>query len=160
MASTILCVCVCVCLFDKIWIARHFSEHIFENFDHYFSSVKNLTLLKLRFPKKIYWNYPYPWGILSLINQFVIFKPLSYCFEETIGFDVKASFASRSTGFFMDWKLQTEMDNNSIENSCHPSRQNGRISWEKGWCWTHPWKRKCAKKMKTREDMLTIKSSS
>ena len=28
-------------------------------------------------------------------NQFVIFKPLSYCFEETIGFDVKASFASR-----------------------------------------------------------------
>ena len=28
-------------------------------------------------------------------KQFVIFKPLSYCFEETIGFDVKASFASR-----------------------------------------------------------------
>ena len=27
--------------------------------------------------------------------QFVIFKPLSYCFEETIRFDVKASFASR-----------------------------------------------------------------
>ena len=27
--------------------------------------------------------------------QFVIFKPLSYYFEETIGFDVKPSFASR-----------------------------------------------------------------
>ena len=27
--------------------------------------------------------------------QFVIFNPLSYCFEGTIGFDVKASFASR-----------------------------------------------------------------
>ena len=27
--------------------------------------------------------------------QCVIFKPLSYCFEETIGFDVKASFTSR-----------------------------------------------------------------
>ena len=27
--------------------------------------------------------------------QFVIFKPLSYCFEETKGFDVKALFASR-----------------------------------------------------------------
>ena len=27
--------------------------------------------------------------------QFVIFKPLSYCFAETIGFNVKASFASR-----------------------------------------------------------------
>ena len=25
--------------------------------------------------------------------QFVVFKPLSYCFEETIGFDVKALFA-------------------------------------------------------------------
>ena len=29
------------------------------------------------------------------ISQFVIFKPLNYCFEETIGFDVNASFASR-----------------------------------------------------------------
>ena len=28
-------------------------------------------------------------------SLFVIFKPLSYCFEETIGYDVKASFASR-----------------------------------------------------------------
>ena len=27
--------------------------------------------------------------------KFVIFKPLSYCFEETIGFDVKGSFARR-----------------------------------------------------------------
>ena len=27
--------------------------------------------------------------------QFVIFKPLCYCFEETKGFDVKASFTSR-----------------------------------------------------------------
>ena len=28
--------------------------------------------------------------------QFVIFKPLSFCFKETIEFEVKASFASRS----------------------------------------------------------------
>ena len=27
--------------------------------------------------------------------QFVAFKPLRYCFEETIEFDVKTSFASR-----------------------------------------------------------------
>ena len=60
------------------------------------------------------------------LAQFVIFKPLSYCFEETIGFDVKTSFARRpvsrlielgnitrnlkkrlfsSTGPFRDWKL-------------------------------------------------------
>ena len=31
----------------------------------------------------------------SAIVQFVIFNPLSYCFEEIIGFDVKALFASR-----------------------------------------------------------------
>ena len=29
------------------------------------------------------------------IFQFVIFKPLTNCFKETIGFDVKASFVSR-----------------------------------------------------------------
>ena len=38
------------------------------------------------------------WGhfikFLKSTGQFVIFKPLSYCFEETIGFDVKTSFAS------------------------------------------------------------------
>ena len=28
-------------------------------------------------------------------TQFVVFKTLSYCFEETIGFDVKALFAGR-----------------------------------------------------------------
>ena len=31
--------------------------------------------------------------ILSI--QFVILKALSHCFEETIGFDIKTSFASR-----------------------------------------------------------------
>ena len=30
----------------------------------------------------------------TLPSQFVIFKPLSYCFKETIGFDVKVLFAS------------------------------------------------------------------
>ena len=34
-------------------------------------------------------------GISKRIMQFLIFKPLSYCFEETIRFDVKASFSSR-----------------------------------------------------------------
>ena len=34
-------------------------------------------------------------SISQLRFQFVIFKPLNYCFEETIGFDVKESFASR-----------------------------------------------------------------
>ena len=33
--------------------------------------------------------------VTIVVLQFVIFKPLSYCFKETTGFDVKASFASR-----------------------------------------------------------------
>ena len=35
--------------------------------------------------------------------QFVIVKPLSYCFEETIRFDVKASFASRPESRLIRW---------------------------------------------------------
>ena len=37
-----------------------------------------------------------PTSCQLLANQFVMFKPLSFCFEETIGFDVKGSFASCS----------------------------------------------------------------
>ena len=32
-------------------------------------------------------------NVFNKYFQFVIFKPFSYCFKETIGFDVKASFA-------------------------------------------------------------------
>ena len=32
---------------------------------------------------------------MSFIRQFLLFKPLHYCFEETIGFNIKASFESR-----------------------------------------------------------------
>ena len=35
--------------------------------------------------------------------QFVIFKLLSYCFQETTGFDVKASFASRPVSRLIRW---------------------------------------------------------
>ena len=48
-----------------------------------------------RFSNTLYYIFL---GLLTealLEPHFVIFKPLSYCFEETIGFDVKASFASR-----------------------------------------------------------------
>ena len=34
--------------------------------------------------------------IRTLVVQFLIFKPLSYCFEETIRLDIKASFTSWS----------------------------------------------------------------
>ena len=36
-------------------------------------------------------------------NQFVIFEPLSYCFKETIEFDVKASFSSRPVSRLIRW---------------------------------------------------------
>ena len=34
---------------------------------------------------------------------FAIFEPLSYCFKETIGFDVKASFTSRPVSCLIRW---------------------------------------------------------
>ena len=37
------------------------------------------------------------------IVQLVIFKSLSYCFEEAIGFDVKASFVSRPLSRLIRW---------------------------------------------------------
>ena len=33
--------------------------------------------------------------------QFVTFKPLRYCLKETVGLDVKASFASRPVSFLI-----------------------------------------------------------
>ena len=40
---------------------------------------------------------------ISILCQFVIFKPLSYCFKETIGFDVKVWFASRPLSRLIRW---------------------------------------------------------
>ena len=39
--------------------------------------------------------------------QFVIFSPLSYCFEEIIGFDVKASFGSRPVSRLIRWYYES-----------------------------------------------------
>ena len=45
-----------------------------------------------------------PIGIkYKLSSQFVTFKPLVYCFEKTIVFDVKASFASRPRSRLIRW---------------------------------------------------------
>ena len=54
--------------------------------------------------------------------QFVIFRLLSYCFEETIELDVKASFASRPFSRLIRWynkrilRKGTERDFSWIEN--------------------------------------------
>ena len=37
------------------------------------------------------------------MTQFVIFNPLSYCLEETIGFVLKALFASRPVSRLIRW---------------------------------------------------------
>ena len=99
-----------------------------------------MCLLKLPFPfdlensdndeddELILWYGRPTKGIYALFPavttiQFVIFILLSYCFEETRGFDVKTSFPSRlvsrlvrwynkrilrnGSGLFMDWKLET-----------------------------------------------------
>ena len=36
-------------------------------------------------------------------DQFVVFKPLRYCFEETIEFEVKVSFASHPVSRLISW---------------------------------------------------------
>ena len=38
-----------------------------------------------------------------VLVQFVFFKPLIYCFQETIGFDVKVSFGSRPVSRLIRW---------------------------------------------------------
>ena len=40
---------------------------------------------------------------LEHFSQFVILKPLSYCFEEAIRFEVKVSFASRPVSHLIRW---------------------------------------------------------
>ena len=54
------------------------------------SMIGTKTLIGI--PIKVY--SPQPSNLSDALNQFVIFKPLGHCFEETIGFDVKTSFAS------------------------------------------------------------------
>ena len=97
----------------------------------------------------VYSVYPFPdplhvnYSVLRIMRilQFMIFNPLSYCFKETIRFDVKVLFAGRpvsrlirwhnkpvditkefwkkglfnSMRLFMDWKLQT------VYMKCHVS---------------------------------------
>ena len=41
--------------------------------------------------------------VMTVFFQFVIFKPLSYCFEKTIRYDVKASFISRPVSRLIRW---------------------------------------------------------
>ena len=55
----------------------------------YFTEYINISVVYMILKKNIYPN-------VQMFNvQFVVLKPLYYCFEETIGFDVKASFTSR-----------------------------------------------------------------
>ena len=97
------------------------------------SNFKSSIIIKLRMLEILhaltFYVVKFTWLLQShmtnVSGQFVILKPLSYSFEEMIGFDVKASFPSHpvsrlikdqsrwcnkrtsSTGLFMDWKLQT-----------------------------------------------------
>ena len=87
--------------------------------------------MNLELPLSFYISFLF---VIEAVFQFVIFNPLSYCFEGTIGFDVKASFASlpvsrlirwynknfdkrlfNSTGIFVDWKLQTDSYQNKLQ---------------------------------------------
>ena len=61
------------------------------------------TTSKFQDHKATTWSFC---GILALniqLTQFVIFEPLSYCFEETIKFDVKVSYASCLLSRLIKW---------------------------------------------------------
>ena len=51
-----------------------------------------------------FWKKLSVWiSVLSAVSQFAIFKPLSFCFEETIGFEERTSFASRRVSLLIWW---------------------------------------------------------
>ena len=83
-------------LFIAFWLNE------FKQSESFLFSLKGTAKKKLFFKKnnallmRLLW--PSPQRI-----QFLIFKPLSYCFEETKGFDVKASFASRPVSRLISW---------------------------------------------------------
>ena len=55
------------------------------------------------------------------VNQFAILKQLSYCFEETIGFDVKASFASRPVSHLISWYNNQVIQQNNFDKKLFSS---------------------------------------
>ena len=63
------------------------------------SMIETRTLIGIAI--KVY--SPQPSNLSDTLNQFVICKPLSYCFKEIIEFDVKASFASRPVSRLIRW---------------------------------------------------------
>ena len=72
--------------------------------------------------------------------QFVIFKPLSYCFEETIGFDVKASFESRLVSRLSWWynkpgDITKDFWGEAIQfhGTFHRLKITNRIACKKNW---------------------------
>ena len=69
----------------------------------------------------------------TMLNQFVIFKPLlSYCFEETIGFDVKASFTSRPVSHLISWYSNQVIQQNNFDKRLFSS--TGLVmDWESNW---------------------------
>ena len=87
------------------WREREFSDVVQVLFyllsRHFFV---NLTLLQKLPCGNLIENGPGKENLkLSCRAQFVIFKPLSYCFEETIGFDLKASFTSCPLSRLIRW---------------------------------------------------------
>ena len=69
-------------------------------------------------------------GGLGITNQFAIFKPWSYCFKETVGFDIKASFASRLLSRLIRWynKILRKGYSISRDFSWIHSRKTNRFS--------------------------------
>ena len=67
----------------------------------YMSAIMSVIMLVEKMPK-IWYKHKYSCNMSRTIPVWN-FKPLSFCFEETIWFDVKASFASRPRSRLIRW---------------------------------------------------------
>ena len=70
---------------------------------HQIKLTPDLSAFYLYFPKVFVLIIQWQLNSFFETEQFAIFKRLSYCFEETIGFDAKLSFASRPVSRLIRW---------------------------------------------------------
>ena len=99
------CVCYrCNLLWWMFFVScDYWKKLFFTNVSRYFEILP--TSILWFYLKQVFWQNFVFYVIFAVqcYYQFVTFKPFSYCFEETIGFDVRVSFVSRSVSRLISW---------------------------------------------------------
>ena len=84
------------CIFELVWVPNFSLD---QQFSFFGSNLPKKGASGLKLKTHI---FACVHGRISLF-QFLILNPLSYCFKDMIGFDVKASFASRPVSRLIRW---------------------------------------------------------